>query len=345
MNAREAHRRKIIGDAVAKNPDMPTATLARIMYNRHPAVWGTENAARQSVRWARGERKSGRGLTCSTPAKPSPLARIPQIPKSLAEPVLPFVIPHFVQNMLIVSDLHFPFHDEAAVKAQIEYGLDRKCDGILINGDLLDCYELSRFDKKPNGPRLKEELGMAFEYLYALRCAFADAPIYWKLGNHEVRLDAWLKRNAPIMWREQVDAWEWNFLGAPNGHDLTLKDLGVEIIADKRVVLFSDLKILHGHEYRAGFAEPVNPARGMFLRAKDTCLVGHWHQVSEHQERTLGDKFITCWSVGCACDLKPEYMPYNKWTHGVASVRRKMVSGRREMWVVENRKIIHGEVV
>jgi hypothetical protein len=27
-----------------------------------------------------------------------------------------------------------------------------------------------------------------------------------------------------------------------------------------------------------------------------------------------------CWTIGCLCDLKPEYAPYNKWNHGFSIV-------------------------
>jgi len=63
----------------------------------------------------------------------------------------------------------------------------------------------------------------------------------------------------------------------------------------------------------------VNPARGLFLRFVDTALMGHGHRSSYHPEQVGSTgKIISCWSVGCCCDLKPNYAPINKWNHGAA---------------------------
>jgi hypothetical protein len=34
----------------------------------------------------------------------------------------------------------------------------------------------------------------------------------------------------------------------------------------------------------------------------------------------VGEKTYPCYSLGCLCNLTPEYAPVNKWTHGFAIV-------------------------
>jgi hypothetical protein len=80
------------------------------------------------------------------------------------------------------------------------------------------------------------------------------------------------------------------------------------------------LPILHGHEWFGGFAPPVNPARGLFLKAKESCIIGHHHRSSEHSEKNLSGQVTTTWSTGCLCGLQPEYAPYNNYNHGFAHV-------------------------
>jgi hypothetical protein len=52
----------------------------------------------------------------------------------------------------------------------------------------------------------------------------------------------------------------------------------------------------------------------------DTSLLGHHHRSSSHVEYTWKHEPINCWSVGCLCDLSPEYARINKWNHGHAIV-------------------------
>jgi hypothetical protein len=62
----------------------------------------------------------------------------------------------------------------------------------------------------------------------------------------------------------------------------------------------------------------------------------HFHQTSEHTEPTISGEIITCWSVGCLCNLHPEYMPLNKWNHGFAEIYNE-----DGFFNVKNRKIIN----
>ncbi len=101
---------------------------------------------------------------------------------------------------------------------------------------------------------------------------------------------------------------------------LELDKHGIEWVGDKRVIRLGRLSVIHGHEYQPKVLTPVNPARGVFLRAKGSCLVGHWHQTSEHTDKSITGKMITAWSAGCACQLTPPYSPLNRWNHGFTFV-------------------------
>ena len=67
----------------------------------------------------------------------------------------------------------------------------------------------------------------------------------------------------------------------------------------------------------------VNPARGLFLQSKAVALAAHSHQTSTHNEPDLRGRLITCWSMGCACQLAARYRPITKWNHGFVVVERK----------------------
>jgi hypothetical protein len=62
------------------------------------------------------------------------------------------------------------------------------------------------------------------------------------------------------------------------------------------------------------------PARSAFLRTTASVLVGHHHRTSTHVEPNWKHEEIACWSVGCLCDLAPEYARVNKYNQGLSLV-------------------------
>ena len=96
------------------------------------------------------------------------------------------------------------------------------------------------------------------------------------------------------------------------------------------------LPVLHGHEIR-NIQRTVNPARGLFLRAKSWAACSHCHTTSEHTTRDINGQVITTWSFGCLCDLQPEYNPFgNDWNWGFALVNVNDDGG----FEVENKRIM-----
>ena len=100
------------------------------------------------------------------------------------------------------------------------------------------------------------------------------------------------------------------------------------------------LPILHGHEKGAGFAAPVNQARGAFLRLHHTVLEGHGHRTSAHCEPDMFGKECFTWSTGCLAELRPEYSRFAKYNHGFATVD---VEPSGEFQVL-NLRIVDGKV-
>jgi hypothetical protein len=122
---------------------------------------------------------------------------------------------------------------------------------------------------------------------------------------------------------------------------LDLFNKGIEYIPEDRYIDLSGLYLYHGHEFRNAVSSPANPARTAFLRSKDCAVVAHHHQPSEHTEKSINDKIITCWSLGSMCELHPKWMPLNKWAHGFAEYERH----KDDFWVVKNKRIIGNKVV
>ena len=117
---------------------------------------------------------------------------------------------------------------------------------------------------------------------------------------------------------------------------------GIEMIGGKRPIKLNDLMAIHGHEYIGGISAPVNPARGLFLKSKVSCIQGHNHQTSEHTEPTLKGDMITTWSLGCLSELHPSYMPLNRWNHGFGIVD---LDSNGSGFEFRNKRIFNGKVL
>lgn len=316
-------------------PDSPSLTLARMIYEENKAVFTSVEAVRSIVRTYRG----ANGDTHRQNLKDRRFIREFKkdflnpysLPDSDEKEFEPFVIPKVNNKILVLSDVHVPYHSIEALTAAIEYGKAEKINTILLNGDIFDFHKMSRFDKDPRNRNFKEEIEIAHLFLDSLQNEFPNAKIYMKQGNHEYRLESYLKVKAPELF------------GMPEFElDVLLKfgSRGIGYIKDKRTIKAGKLNILHGHELTGGMIPPVNVARGIFLRTYTSTMVGHFHRTSHHQEKSIDGDLVSCWSTGCLCEVNPEWMPNNRWNHGFAVIDVKD-SGK---YSVDNIIIDKGEV-
>ena len=236
----------------------------------------------------------------------------------------------FHERVLVMNDIHLPYHDIPALDAALKWGKKQNPDAIFLNGDIIDCYELSQFDKDPKQRKFYEELQTLEQFIALLKKIF-KCPIYFKFGNHELRYHKFLYRKA----KELVGIEEFDL------HAIIKKRADVITIENNRVVIINGLAHIHGHEFGRALFSPVNAARGLFLQAKSSAVKGDCHATSEHTERDIHGKMMTTYSIGCLCGLTPEYAPLNKWNHGVAM----QFNERDGRYRLDNRRIYNGKVI
>lgn len=231
------------------------------------------------------------------------------LPESYEEKREPFILPKVNNNILIISDLHIPYHTIKAVNCAIKYGVEQKVNTIFINGDLLDFHGLSRFEKDPRKRTVPQEMDAAIEFFKVLRKVFPKADIYYHLGNHDVRYERWLMAHPEIFGDPYYEL--ENRLG--------LNNFGVRMIDDRTITKAGKLSIHHGHYMFRGAQSPVSPARTMLLKAKQSMVCGHTHKISEATATNLEGHIYSCWSTGSLCELLPDYTPMcNDYAHGFA---------------------------
>jgi predicted phosphodiesterase len=232
----------------------------------------------------------------------------------------------------VISDIHLPHHDRTTVELFVAEAKRRGCIGIILDGDTLDSHEISDHDKDPTAPRYVREIEVCRELLAWLRKQFPKGEIVYKDGNHEERLERYIIRKAPAFFGMAC-------LSIPEL--LQFDEFGIEYVGDQRVITLGNLNVLHGHEYRGGVSSPVNPARGLYLKARSVAMAGHHHQTSEHHAKDVRQRAEAAWSLGCACFLNPRYLRQNNWNNGFAFVE----TDSRGEFVVENKRVLGGKIV
>lgn len=257
---------------------------------------------------------------------PAPEAGGPSLPDPIPLTYDPVVI-DTPGRWLVLCDIHLPYHDKRTIEAAVAEGQRAGAVGVLLNGDVLDCYQLSTHYKEPDRGRFKDEIGCGRAFFAWLRSRFPRARVVYKEGNHDDRLRRYLAERAPEVF-DLPDLTLPALLG--------LDEYGVEWVGDKRVIRMGKLHVVHGHEFRGGGG--VNPARWLFLRTVTTAMCGHFHRTSEHHEQGLDRTLHGVWSVGCACYLYPQYDPNNRWNHGYAMV--ELHGGSNGDFTVTNRRLL-----
>lgn len=312
--------------------EMATRKLARLMYEENNLLFKDYEDARHIL--ARIEGKRG-GITskvkathkCDTrPVNPY------QLPESHQDERKPFKLPTSCNNILLISDLHIPYHDINAITIALDYGKREKVNTIFINGDLIDNAQISRFERDLKKRSVKQEFDATKQFLVSLRKNFPTAEIFWLKGNHCTRWEKFLMQKVQEIWDDPYFQLE---------ERLRLNEERVKILDDKVLVKSGKLSITHGHHIFKGVFSPVSPARGAYMRAKQSLIVGHLHRASHHPEINLDGEVVSCWSTGCLCELRPDYNPLvSNSQHGFAHIIVEP-SGN---YTVKNYQIIKGQI-
>lgn len=326
---------------IRRYPKLPKRTIARIMHAEHPTMFTSIDNARTIVKDYSGAngiaRRNGKlrvkkmaernitrplGMSGEDPWKDMMPSTKMSVPKE-------FVIPSSIKKMLVLSDIHIPYHHPEALGMAIKYGIDNDVDCVLLNGDTMDFYAASFHEKDPRKVDWMGEIEAGREFIKMIRAAFPKAAIYWKDGNHEKRLERHLMQNSQILLGMPEFELPWL---------LKMEESKIIHIANKTNIKAGKLNIIHGDEYRGSGG--VNPARWLSLRTGEPTICGHFHRTSNHMDKTIRHDIRGWWSTGCLCELSPDYMPYSQWNLGFAIVN----INNDGTFEVDNKIIVNGKV-
>lgn len=243
-----------------------------------------------------------------------------------------YKIPKVNNNILVLSDIHIPYHSISALTCAIKYGKEHDVNTILLNGDIIDCYMLSKFNKDPRKRSIKYELDCTRQFLDILDKEFPKAKKIYKKGNHCSRWENYMKSKAPELFDCEEFTLEFH---------LKLNERKIDYVKDERIIYAGKLPIIHGHEFGNKSGGTVNPARTALLKAKKSVMVSHSHVTSEDCKNSIDGEMITAWSTGALCELNPEYSRINDWNHGFAHI----TTDNNGRFYVNNKRIIKGKLM
>jgi predicted phosphodiesterase len=108
--------------------------------------------------------------------------------------------PDRLAPVLVVPDLHAPYHDEHAWQLMLDVARDLKPEVIVCIGDLADFYAISAHSKDPTrATKLQDEVRVVREKRAELDALGAVRKIFCE-GNHCYRLGRYLRDKAPELF-------------------------------------------------------------------------------------------------------------------------------------------------
>ena len=326
-----ANKTELAVEYVLKFPSISKSSIAAKLYNDYPTLFKDPEDARTFIRRATGSSHSTyKGKKYNFKDK---VAHTPSLPPSQNKQRVFIDLPVSSNNILWMSDIHLPNHDIEAINLATKYGKDKKINCIVLGGDILDNTPFTSHDSPPPSPDDVREWFDYADILFShLRTLFPKAHIVWLEGNHDNWYVRYLMKKAPMLFNDE-------YFRLPER--LNLKKYSIDFYDQNIILRAGKLHMAHGHTIVKGFMAPVNAARGVFMRAKSSMMVGHVHTTSNHSETNIKEEPISCWSVGCLCTLAPDYDPHNtKHNLGFAHI---MVE-KDGSFAVDNKRIINYKI-
>ena len=111
-----------------------------------------------------------------------------------------------ITRTMVINDLHIPFHDSRLVTISaggmlLDIAADIGVDRLILNGDVLDCYNWNRYGIHPEVEvDMDTELYLGRCFFENLRERFPHTKIVFLFGNHEDRYERWVIEKARPMY-------------------------------------------------------------------------------------------------------------------------------------------------
>lgn len=217
------------------------------------------------------------------------------------------------QKALVLNDLHLPFECPRAIHLVLGIGQEMDPDIVIINGDLIDCFEISKYVKNPvtvAKAKLHYEIERGRGFLKELRWKFPKARILYIFGNHEYRWQVFIATRAQELS---------GLKGMSLEEQLECKEQNIEVInSGNKESSWLWGKLLIGHFDRV--SKHSGYTAKMLLEDKSISLIqAHTHRGGSSYRR-LYDRDIVAYENFCLCDRSPQYVDHPNWQLGFSII-------------------------
>lgn len=197
-----------------------------------------------------------------------------------------------------IPDIHIPTHDPVALEWALRLIRELDPGRVILLGDVLDLDALSRFQKtRRREAGLIDELDEVREWIGYVERQWRKREVTYLYGNHEVRLESYLLRNAP----ELAELPELSLRAL-----LCVPDRWTTV-PYKHHVIEQGVLVEHGVRFAHGLCQSNLNRLGM------SSVCGHSHRAAmAHRSRPDGS-VITAVESGCLSKLSACYAPLTDW--------------------------------
>ena len=219
------------------------------------------------------------------------------------------------RTWLVLNDIQFPFHDRKVMGLVEGFAKDLKPHGVILNGDIVDCYEISTYDRNPlTQATLDKEAKLAMGLME--RLAAVSTECWWIGGNHEDRLRRFLWKHA-ASFKQMGSRATIAAMGVLDFPALfRLGEHGFRWRPYGGAVMLGKLMVTHGMMVRT---QSAASGRAHFERFGTSVLIGHTHRLGVYY-RTNVRGVHAAYENGCLCSLTPEYAQHPDWQQGLSVV-------------------------
>lgn len=207
--------------------------------------------------------------------------------------------------VVFLSDIHFPYQDQELVDQALTL-IDRiDCHRVVLNGDINDFFQLSRFNTSLERlDHLQEEIDEANAFRRRLREVAGDAIIDETEGNHDERIRTFVQRNAKAL--HTLDAIKPNKL-------FCYDELEINWHPGAGFLLRPEFLVKHGTLLRS---ECPNTAKAELMAANISGISGHTHRLGTYRRAGYAQRQWT--EQGGLMRMDPDYViGIPNWTQGM----------------------------